>query len=354
MIFRTPFYYDKFKCIADKCKDNCCIGWEIDIDDTTAQKYRKVTGDFGERLESNIDFSEQPSFILGENERCPFLNSCNLCDIITTLGEDYLCQICNDHPRFYEWFGDIKEGGIGMCCEAAAHIILNFPLPFTYAESPVDDEDFVPCDEYLYNLVFGLRERIFNLLNDESHSLSFVFSHIIELAAAYQECADNNLSEPEMIPEISAYTSNIEDILRFMTTLEYLSDSRVLILLQAIDRLDELKQNKVQFIADNPFIHLYLRNIAIYYIWRHLLKGIYDGEFYSRVIFAVTNTIITALIWELKWLDSGLSADDCVEIAKDYSKEIEYNEDNTEAMLNAAYEIEGMLAESLINILKGR
>ena len=29
----APSYYKKFKCIADKCHHNCCIGWEIDIDD---------------------------------------------------------------------------------------------------------------------------------------------------------------------------------------------------------------------------------------------------------------------------------------------------------------------------------
>ena len=27
MIFRTPSYYREFHGIADRCKDNCCIGW---------------------------------------------------------------------------------------------------------------------------------------------------------------------------------------------------------------------------------------------------------------------------------------------------------------------------------------
>ena len=58
MIFRTPHYYSEFRCIADKCKDNCCIGWEIDIDDETAEKYKSITGEIGKRLNENIDFSE--------------------------------------------------------------------------------------------------------------------------------------------------------------------------------------------------------------------------------------------------------------------------------------------------------
>ena len=35
MKLRIPSYYEEFSCIADKCKDNCCIGWEIDIDEET-------------------------------------------------------------------------------------------------------------------------------------------------------------------------------------------------------------------------------------------------------------------------------------------------------------------------------
>ena len=35
MVFRVPSYYKNFRCIADKCPDNCCRGWEIDIDEDT-------------------------------------------------------------------------------------------------------------------------------------------------------------------------------------------------------------------------------------------------------------------------------------------------------------------------------
>ena len=136
MIFRRPTYYDKFKCTADKCSDSCCIGWEIDIDSTTADYYLRVGGAFGERLRNCISSG---SFVLGENERCPFLNGRNLCDIYTTLGEEHLCQICSDHPRFYEWFGAIKEGGLGLCCEAAAQLILT--EDFALTESVIDEPE---------------------------------------------------------------------------------------------------------------------------------------------------------------------------------------------------------------------
>ena len=45
MILRVPEYYEKFSCIASRCKDSCCAGWEIDIDEEflcILQQCRKV------------------------------------------------------------------------------------------------------------------------------------------------------------------------------------------------------------------------------------------------------------------------------------------------------------------------
>lgn len=45
---RTPGYYKNFHCISSECKDNCCVGgWQIDIDEETAEYYSTVNGDFG-------------------------------------------------------------------------------------------------------------------------------------------------------------------------------------------------------------------------------------------------------------------------------------------------------------------
>ena len=54
MILRMPEYCSKFICTADRCTDNCCIGWEIDIDEKSLEYYESVEGDFGEKLKNNI------------------------------------------------------------------------------------------------------------------------------------------------------------------------------------------------------------------------------------------------------------------------------------------------------------
>ena len=112
MKLRTPTYFNEFHCIADKCKDCCCIGWEIDIDKKSADFYKNVSGEFGEKLRKSIDFGSPSHFALNDKNRCPLLNNKNLCEVYIQLGEDKMCDICTEHPRYYEWFNNLKEGGI--------------------------------------------------------------------------------------------------------------------------------------------------------------------------------------------------------------------------------------------------
>ena len=78
----APDYFGDFKCLMGDCKHSCCIGWEIDIDEDTAEIYKNIPGDFGKKLRENIDFGEDDaSFVLCKDGRCPFLNEKGLCEI---------------------------------------------------------------------------------------------------------------------------------------------------------------------------------------------------------------------------------------------------------------------------------
>ena len=39
-----PKFFDSFKCIADRCPDTCCAGWDVEIDDRSAEKYKEENG----------------------------------------------------------------------------------------------------------------------------------------------------------------------------------------------------------------------------------------------------------------------------------------------------------------------
>ena len=121
----APRYYQQFSCIADRCQHTCCAGWEIDIDEKTAKKYATIQHPYGAVIRDSIEVSDGvPHFCLKDGERCPHLDDTGLCRIIREMGEDALCEICREHPRFYHITPDGMEVGLGMACEEACRLIL--------------------------------------------------------------------------------------------------------------------------------------------------------------------------------------------------------------------------------------
>ena len=118
-------YYPLFKCVADKCKHTCCAGWEMCIDKESLEKYKNEKSEFAKTLLYGINLKKS-KFNVDKNKRCAFLNHNGLCDIIINLGENSLCQVCRDHPRFRSFFDDRTETGLGFCCEEATRIIFSF------------------------------------------------------------------------------------------------------------------------------------------------------------------------------------------------------------------------------------
>ena len=120
----APRYYLDFRCIADRCRHRCCVGGEIDVDADTLARYDALDEDYGEAIRQSVARGDTPHFCLTPDERCPHLNEQGLCRIILQCGEEYLCDICREHPRFYHQTPRGMEVGLGMACEEAARIVL--------------------------------------------------------------------------------------------------------------------------------------------------------------------------------------------------------------------------------------
>lgn len=337
MIMKMPVYCRNFTCLADRCKDNCCIGWEIDIDTASAEYYKTVTGDFGCKLKNNITVGGTPSFIL-KDERCPFLNEQNLCEIIINIGDDKLCQICRDHPRYFEWFAEIKEGGVGLCCEEAARLIVTDKEKFATYDIPTDDAG---CDDYnpeLYDMLTFARNEIITTLEDTGLPLKERLSLVVGYTKEVQLLADNYIFEKVQIKKLYPAEKEVADIkafLQFFTDLEPIDDSWQEYLRDLIDSSDELND----VVLESKEIDLYLKNIAVYFIWRYFLKGVYNEEIISKVLFMTTSIAMIKLMYKKAALSGeNLSGEYCSLLAKSYSKETEYNEENLEKIFDAVYD----------------
>lgn len=333
MIFIKPSFYDEFKCISSKCTDNCCIGWEIEIDSKTKEYYDSVGGCFGKRLRENI--SEESSFILN-GERCPFLNSQNLCDIIINCGEEHLCQICRDHPRYFEWYGNIKEGGIGLSCEEGARLILTDADRKT-SETEVDEEQ-EKVDEELFSLLLNAREEIFSILDGEA-SVKEKLCQVLEFAERLQFMIDNRETEAEHTACEEVKAAELSDIIGLFADFE---------------PFDELWQREYGIIKEKTDFSFssetdeekYILNICRYFIWRYFMKGVFDEEILSKVKFAVISALVILI---MTGGESSLSV--WIEKSKLYSKEMEYSDENRELFYDYTYEKDCLYFGSLKKII---
>lgn len=174
MVYAEPDFYGKFKCTADKCRHSCCIGWEIDIDDDTAEYYKSLKGEIGRELAENISNEPETHFILTGEERCPFLDEKGLCRLILTLGEESLCDICAEHPRFYNEFPERIERGLGLCCEEVVRLLLesNVPLRIIYTSDKAGERETPETVIW--------RERIFEILENREMPLTRRMSEACE------------------------------------------------------------------------------------------------------------------------------------------------------------------------------
>ncbi len=322
----APNYYKEFKCMASRCSHNCCIGWEIDVDEVSLEKYKKVDGEFGKKLAESIEFQplenggeqfDNPHFKLGEDERCPFLNSENLCEIIINCGENHLCQICADHPRFRNFYENSTEIGLGLCCEAAAEIAL-FQKEKMTIELLRDDGYSIDCDpetEQAEIHFFAKRKRAFDILQDRQKTLEQRF---YELAKSF-----------DFTPKKLQLSEQID----FYLSLEILDPAWE-------QMLEKYKySNKANLYSETSNeIELPLEQLAVYLVFRHLAseQAVYDGDDTSLcegLAFCVHAVNFVRNLLALTAAEKGeLTRSDVVEIVRMYSSEIEYSEDNTQAL----------------------
>ena len=296
----TPNYYTDFKCIADKCRHNCCIGWEITVDNDTLKYYSTVKGELGKRLSDSI--SPGGCFVLDNKKRCPFLNECGLCDIITELGDKALCEICKEHPRFYNFYSDFCEVGIGMCCEHGAEIILGCKQSFCLGD--VENVNITAEEKHF----FSLRQSVFDVLQNRTEGI---------LQRVEKLCNEYGFSLTDIF---------LEGLIELFLSLERLDDTWT----KHLKALEKFKFDTSFF--DDENLCLPFEQLLCYFIFRHF--DINKANYYEAVCFACAGfLVIGALCAMHKERFSGLEITDISEYARLFSSEVEYNAENMENVM---------------------
>lgn len=285
----APKYYKNFKCLADRCEHSCCIGWEIDVDGEALKRYEGLSGGYGDAVKDSISYDGEPHFRLCHGDRCPHLDGHGLCKIIMNLGEDYLCSICREHPRFYN-YTDVAEVGLGMSCPEAARVILTSP-------------DYRTAEEIGEISAEGEAEFNGRLLRGDLYSI----------------LSDGSLGYSDRLARIYGdYGITVGDDgywLNRLAELEYLDGSH-------LELFMNYSSSKRPDGADE-----YLERFLAYLIYRHCTEAFDADDFTARLSFCLFCERLLASL-----TSPHASLGEVAALASIISEELEYSEDNTEAL----------------------
>jgi len=310
-----PDYYPSFHCIAGACRHSCCIGWEIDVDARAMRRYERTAGAIGEKLRACISKEGTPHFILREGERCPFLNGHNLCELILTLGEDSLCEICAKHPRFYNCYHDRTEIGIGLCCEESARLILSKKEPVRLitetGSDPVSDLD---------DVLLAVRERAIGMLQDRSRPFWTRADEVSAFCAASERTFD-----------LSLWCG-------FLLRLERLDEDWTRLLTRLKGQCQTLDLDAFRLYMEDRMTEY--EQLAVYLVYRYAANAEDAESLAARIAFSVLGARLLFELGALLYMEKGdFSFADQIELARLFSSEIEYSEQNIGDVLSYLAEL---------------
>ena len=361
MLYTIPDYYHEFRCVAGKCEDTCCAGWQIVADEAALEKYKNETGVFAEHLKESINW-EEGTFKQDKEKRCVFLNRSNLCDMYTALGEESLCRTCKLYPRHIEEFEDVREVTLSVSCPAVARILMNKKEPMHFLSYETDEEEeYGDFDPFLYSKLVDAREVLIDILQDREKKLNLRAALILEIARDVQECIDEeDIFSMDDVFDYYQAEEGVREVKNALAEVDYYTYSRKMFqnqyqmehlradwesYLQEAEKLlyrnVNEKIDKKQYVEIIQEVHAWMakempeyeiqyEQLLVYFISTYFCGAVYDGEAFAKAQMAVVSTLLIHELLMAQWKmnEKALSIKDVIEIVYRYSRELEHSDSN--------------------------
>ncbi len=366
MLNRYPDYYKDFSCIADKCEATCCAGWQIEIDETSLERYRQ------EGLTRQVNF-EEASFYQDKHKNCAFLREDLLCDMVLTMGEDMLCDTCRLYPRHIEEFEGIREYSLSISCPEVCRMILSREEPVSWIETATETadstDDYDETEQIIYECLAEIRQRIFIVLAQRDVSLEKRCGFILDMVSTFQEEMDCPIEDEPFdldafletmdtriknkdYKDINITLEDKKTLFETQEQWEYLTNMWPVRLQEAKEVLfpehtEDLASSTTQQ-ADNPATRPYaaltdiqLEQIITYFIYTYFCGSAYDEYYYGQAQLAVVAAYqIKALVLAQCIIEKRqLSLEEICPIVYQYSRELEHSSSNVLLMEELMEEI---------------
>lgn len=366
-----PFYYDDFKCIAGDCIDNCCHAeWEISIDKKTYKKYRKLKGQWGNKINNNIgrirsNISDlRYGKIKLKNNGCSLLSEEGLCTIHAQLGEKYLCNTCKIYPRDINKYGEIYERNLYMSCPEVAQYFVKYKGNFYFdmdEEELTDlDKDYIidkNYDKKLYNLLWDSRSLAMEIIQFKEIEIWKRIIFLKMLTDKVQKLIDEeNYENYEKV--LNAFRDEITniDIINSLDKIKLVPNVKVNFIKSVVDISEKVSINKVKYNnlleqykklfendIDSNFENVIkkeyefnkylnneeyiMENLLIYLIYKYFMRALHTKDLNKEI----NNVIISYAMIKMLLLgqydanENKLKEDDFVEVFYVFSRVIEHN-----------------------------
>ena len=320
----APEYYQDFQCIAGACPDSCCKEWAVDVDPDAAAYYRSLPGALGDRLRSVLEDTDDGTVMVIEDGRCPMWRQDGLCRIHAELGHDALCQTCGDFPRLRHDYGSFTELGLELSCPVAAQLILS-------GKDTNFCQEAAECDEYDQEVMAVLlkgRQDVLRFLDSSPLSDSQAFAAVLLHAHSLQGMIDGG-EEIEFAPK-----QCLQEAMR------YAGPKDLNALVDFFKELEILTPNWQKLLSSPKQSPVYNRKLLRYFIRRYWLQAISDYDLVGRVKFNLAACILI-----------GCLPGDFTRNAQLFSKEIENDPDNVDAILDGCYRSTALTDSNLLGLL---
>ena len=328
MKITKPTYFDSFRCIAGDCPDSCCQEWDVQVDAETAAFYRALPGALGDRLRQVLKDEDGETIMTIIDRRCPMWRSDGLCEIQAQHGHEALCRTCREFPRLTHDYGDFIEYGLELSCPEAARIILSAPAEFVTEEAPGGEIEY---DEEAMEVLLRTRKTARQLLADAERPVGEILTLLLLYGYQAQDELDG-AEEAPFDPEASLETAR-----------SFAANGDPALMVDFFKELEILTpQWEARLAAPVPAQwqseHLLL---ARYFVDRYWLQAVSDYDLVSRVKLTVVSCLMIRHL-----------GGDLLTTAQAYSKEIENDADNVDALLDAAYTASAFTDDKLLDLLQ--
>ncbi len=324
MLIEYPEYYNRFSCLKDECPDTCCKGWEVDIDEFSREYYMQVPGPFGEKLRTHMTQEDGDCFFaMTEEGNCPFLDEKGLCEIYPALGEESLCRVCTEYPRYYMEIGNYEQIDMSLSCPALGRLLFETDGSILYERAEDDSiaEDLTQEEEGRLSDILDLRDSAIMILQGKG-----------ELPLGKRlEAAD------------LLYAEDDRDLMETASRFEILSSRCAGILDGISENLGKIQDAETDFDRlHREKYDTWFTKLSVYLTWRYMIDLWFDNDrqqirrMVSRSLRLIKLMCVSRFAgFEpeiLRTPGAPLETADIIDLAHYFSKQVEHSDENVSFM----------------------